>query len=75
MPPFRIVDSAVSQEELRVLIGLRNQIRHLTRLYRRQSGDALLRLLGGASVEPGEYYAEVEERCTGASRVNRLVLY
>lgn len=56
------------------LIGVRNQIQSLTRLYNRQAAELLARLMAGAEIESGTHTAFIEEESCGPLRTVKLSL-
>jgi hypothetical protein len=75
MKNLTMVRATISQEQLQLLVGIRNQIRQLTRLYDKESAPLLLRLLNGAKVERGLHHAEVETSLEGSAQIQKLVVY
>lgn len=73
---IRVLEAAtVSQDEIRSLIGISNQIRTLGKLYDQRCHEVFERLVRGATVEPGIHVAELEESDEGLIRTTRLVLH
>jgi hypothetical protein len=67
-------EEMVTQGEIESLIGQRNQVRRVKRIYDRQAASVLERLLAGAVIEPGTHTVEVETRIDGPRRVTRLAV-
>lgn len=75
MGTLRVVRSVVTQEDIETVIGLRNQIRHLRKLLRRQLADILLKMLAGARVEQGTHSVELDQKTEGGIQTTRLVIF
>lgn len=73
--PVAVIRPSVSQDELRALVGLQNQIRQLSKLYNSGAADVMKRILSGAAVESGIHTAEIEQTFDGPARVEKLLIY
>lgn len=64
----------VQQHEIDHLIGMRNHMIRLQRIYNKEAAALLERLAAGAQVEAGNHTAELEQITAGPLRTVRLVL-
>lgn len=64
----------IHQEDVETLIGIRNQVRQLHKLYQSTAADLFSRLRSGATLEPGTHTIEIDEREDGPSLTLRLLI-